>query len=324
MDPEIIAEQLDLWPDVGPVKITLINLSENHTFRLDGADASRRILRVHRLGYQDGAAIRSELAWMQALHRDTDVLVPQPIAGINGDLVQRLRFDSEATQRYAVMFAFNKGVSPQEGDPHLADLFEQLGEIAAKCHLQVQNWQVPNGFVRPTWNVASMLSEAGLWGDWRQAPNLTGDFRQVLEAAQGRLAEVFELYGANEDNFGLIHADMRLANFLVHEWRIRLLDFDDSGFGWFIYDFAAAVSFFEDSARIPVLKARWLDGYRRYRALNDADMSMMDAAILLRRMLLLAWVGSHGETELAQSHAQNFAANTVKLAEKYLRGEPLS
>jgi Ser/Thr protein kinase RdoA (MazF antagonist) len=111
---------------------------------------------------------------------------------------------------------------------------------------------------------------------------------------------------------------MRLANLLVEGGRVTLIDFDDCGFGWFMYDFAAAISFHERDTQAPVWRRRWLAGYRRVRALSAADLAALDTMILLRRMALLAWIGSHGETELAQAQAPRFAAATAELALPYL------
>ncbi len=54
------------------------------------------------------------------------------------------------------------------------------------------------------------------------------------------------------------------------------------------------------------------------RPLTADDIRMIDALILLRRMALLAWIGSHAETALAQAHAERFALDTAHLARKYL------
>ena len=80
--------------------------------------------------------------------------------------------------------------------------------------------------------------------------------------------------------FGLIHADMRLANLLVDGERTVLLDFDDSGFGWFLYDLAASLSFYETSPQVPALIRAWLTGYLEVRALKPEDIRMIDAMIL--------------------------------------------
>ena len=58
---------LGRWAETAGGAATLINLSENHTFRIDLPRGDRYILRVHRPGYQSPAAIDSELAWLAAL-----------------------------------------------------------------------------------------------------------------------------------------------------------------------------------------------------------------------------------------------------------------
>ncbi len=63
------------------------------------------------------------------------------------------------------------------------------------------------------------------------------------------------------ERFGLVHADIRLANLLVDGEHVRVIDFDDCGFSWFMYDFATTVSFIEDHPR----RAR-AEGTRGWRA----------------------------------------------------------
>ncbi len=307
---------LDLWPGVSGARATLINLSENHTFRLDCPNGRTYALRVHRQGYQSRASIVSELTWVSALGDQTIVPVPQPVEGSNGNLVQ------SAGGANAVLFDYMPGVEPaSDGDMHW--LFDELGRLTAHCHLHAMNWQPPERFYRPRWDMPAMLGTNGLWGDWRQGPNLDRPGMKMLERVAGSLESRFNAYGYGRQQFGLIHADMRLANLLVNKGELRLLDFDDCGFSWFIYDFAAAVSFFEDDPVVPDLWECWLTGYGSVRDLRPEDMDMRDAAIMARRMLLLAWIGSHSETELAQSHALDFAQGTLALAERYLSNRPL-
>lgn len=317
LTPEQIEQRLDLWDGLTGGQATLINLSENHTFRIDCPDGTRHILRVHRPGYHSRTAIDSELAWLNALRADIDLPTITPIPGKNGDLLQNVGDDSEADTRLAVRFAFEQGVEPVEGE-NLQALFADLGHLAARCHNHVVAWEKPEFFTRPTWNTSTILTADGLWGNWRVAPHMTPDISRLLERANVQLIADFAAYGQTSENFGLIHADMRLANLLVHEGHTRLIDFDDCGFCWFAYDFAAAVSFFEDSPLVPQLFDIWCASYRQHRPFSVPDEKMVHAAILLRRFALLAWVGSHHETDLAKSHAQNFTTGTAGLAERYL------
>src|SRR5262249_34337093 len=97
--------------------------------------------------------------------------------------------------------------------------------------------------------------------------------RGTEHSHQGRGAHAAALgsYGRGDDRFGLIHADVRLANLLVDGDDIQVIDFDDCGFGWFMFDLATAVSFMEHDPRVPELCDAWVRGYRRVLPLPAAD-----------------------------------------------------
>ncbi len=308
----LVEASLGRWPAAAGGTPELINLSENHTFRIDGAKGSRQVLRLHRPRYQSRAAIGSELSWLEAITDDTEIPVPRPIPGSDGEIVQEV-----APDRFAALFAFEPGDEPKP-DGDLVPLFATLGRYAATLHNHVATWQQPEKFVRPIWDAVGILDQAGLWGDWRTAPHVEGETLETLTELDAALRQDLRAYGTDIDRFGLIHADMRLANLLVDGEHTVLLDFDDCGHGWFLYDLAASLSFIETSPQVPALIRSWLTAYLEIRPLKPEDVHMIDALILLRRMALLAWIGSHGETLLAQAHADRFALDTAGLARKYL------
>ena len=307
---------LQLWSETAAGTASLINHSQNHTFRIDAPHGERFSLRVHRPGYQSRASIESELAWLTALRRDTSLPVPQPIKGRDGQLLQS--FESPGDEpRLAVLFAYAPGQEPSPTS-NLGQLFVTLGGFAARMHEHVMAWQRPPGFVRQVWSAEHILDPDGLWGNWRVGPGMTPEIGATLDRLDALLRRQLADYGTDPHRFGLIHADMRLGNLLVDGDRVTLIDFDDCGFCWFAYDFAAAISFHETHLAIPALKAAWLDGYRAFREPSAADIAAMDTMVMLRRMALLAWIASHSETTLAQTHAPGFALGTAKLAERYM------
>lgn len=307
-----------LWREVEGGAAHLVNHSENQTFRIDVPDNRSYSLRVHRKGYQSVGSIEAELAWLTALRRDTDLPVPEPIPGRDGLLLQHFT-TPDGEPHLAVLFHFIAGHEPAPTSD-LADLFGTLGGYAATLHRQAIAWTRPPGFQRQVWQASTILDADGLWGDWRGAPGVDADIRPVLDRLEAALWRRLDDYGTGPDRFGLIHADMRLGNLLVDGERVTLIDFDDCGLCWFTYDFAAAISFHETSPAIPALQAAWLDGYGKIRPLGDEDITMLDTMVMLRRMALLAWIGSHAETGLARMHMAGFAAGTATLAERYLRG----
>ena len=84
----------------------------------------------------------------------------------------------------------------------------------------------------------------------------------LLGRLDATLRRRLEAYGRGPSGFGLVHADIRLANLLVEGDHVRVIDFDDCGFSWFMYDFATTVSFIEDHPDVPELHEAWVEGYQ--------------------------------------------------------------
>ena len=310
-------DSLSLW-DVQPdAKARLINVSENATFLVEAAGGFRAVLRVHREEYHSRRAIECELAWLDALEKDGVVPTPGCFLGRDGEAIQVGRTDGLSEPRFLVLFRFIEGTAPDE-DGDLIPGFEELGVIAARCHNHVMTWEKPQPFERLTWDVDAVFGAVPTWGDWRDAPGMTPEILQVLEHVEETICRRLDAYGKAPHRYNLIHADMRLANLLVGPQGTRLIDFDDCGHGWLMYDFAAAISFIEDDPRIPVLKAAWIRGYRSIRPLAHEDEAEIDTLIMLRRMALLAWIGSHIEAPEPQALSRGFAETTARLGQSWL------
>jgi len=309
---------LDLWPVPKGATARIINVSENVTFILEGTGGYRAILRVHRRGYHTAQAISSELDWIEALQKERIVKTPQILNGVNGKRLQRVD-TPDLGEIQMVLFDCAPGKHPDES-AELPRQFSILGELAAKLHDHSSRWQRPNNFSRMSWGLDEVFGPKAHWGDWRDAPNVDAAVSEVIERAEQRVTHELQEFGIGADRHGLIHADMRLANLLVSGNNITVIDFDDCGFGWFLYDFAAAISFFEHKPIVPELRAAWLAGYRRVRDLPDAHEARLDSLIMLRRLALLAWIGTHREAPEPRALAPKFAKQTAELAERYLMG----
>ena len=298
----------------------LLDLSENATFRVDApATGERWALRVHREGYHPRAAIVSELAWLDALRRDRVAVIPTPLPGTDGERVQTVPDEGRANgSRHVVLFAWETGEEPREDRPDLRDRFEGLGELAARLHVHARRWRRPAGFQRFRWDFDTTLGRRPRWGAWRGGLGLTPEMEPLFAATARRIARRLARFGAAPDRFGLIHGDMRLANLLIDGGTTKLLDFDDCGFGWLMYDCATTLSFFEHRSEAPELVAAWVRGYRRVRDLPEESVREIPTFVMLRRLLLVAWIGSHAQTATARALGGGYTEGTVPLCERYL------
>ena len=295
--------------------VTLLNISENGTFRIDDPVQGRSVIRVHRTEYHTRQAVLGELDWISALQADRVVNIPAYLPALNGESVVTAR-RTDGGERFVVRFAWVEGSEPTED--RLPQDFVQLGAITARLHEHAKRWERPAGFSRFVWDYDTSLGEHGHWGRWQDGLAMDAEALDILTRCSGRIKERLDHYGKDPDRFGLIHADMRLANLLVHGDDVTVIDFDDCGLSWFMYDLGSSLSFIEHEPYVPELVDAWVTGYRAVKELRIEDEAELPTFIMLRRLLLVAWIGSHLSTETAQAMGDDYTAMSCTLAEEYL------
>lgn len=296
--------------------LRLLSLSENATYLV--CDDDPIVLRVHRPGYHTLAAIRSELAWMAALRRDTAVKTPELVRSTAGHEVVTASVDGRELHVDAVTLI--PGCTAEEV-PHAVG-FAELGELTAIMHEHVQDWAAPADFTRFRWDLDDILGPGARWGDWREAPGLSDADRATIMRAAHHIAERLSEFGTGADRFGLIHADLRLSNLMVDpagpQTGITVIDFDDAGWGWNLADLGAVVSWIEDTPETERIVAEWLRGYRTVRTLPDEHLDLVPTFVMLRRIQLTAWIASHADADAAIAVGADYAVGTARLAHRYL------
>ncbi len=301
-------------------QLRMINLSENATFLVTDTDRSA-ILRVHRVGYHSRSDIESELAWLAALGAESEVVTSQVVPNDDGEVVTTVEIGGQ--ERHAVLFHVVPGIEPDDVVLGTSD-FETLGAITARMHVHARGWTPPEDFHRFTWDWEHSLGDQPRWGRWQDGIGVGPVEQAALGAAAEVVRERLASYGVGSDRFGLVHADLRLANLLVEDDLVTVIDFDDCGFSWFMYDFGTAVSFIEHDPRLSDWQAAWLRGYRSVTDLSAEHEAMLPTFVMLRRLLLVAWMGSHAHSRECQELGPGYTADSVELARRYVASDGAS
>jgi Ser/Thr protein kinase RdoA (MazF antagonist) len=296
-------------------RLELISISENATFAVEVPGQPRTVLRVHRPGYHSRLAIESELAWVGALRDDGVVSTPPVLRTRDGGTVAIGRHP-DGEERHVVRFDWVDGAEP--AGARLVQDFRVLGALTARLHAHVRTWQRPAWFTRFRWDVESAVGEQGHWGRWQDGLGVGPAERELFVRLVDVLRRRLGAFGDGPDRFGLVHADMRLANLIVDGPQVHVIDFDDCGHSWYLYDLAASLSFIEHEPYVPELVDAWVAGYREQAPLSAAEEAELPTFVLLRRLLLVAWIGSHAETEQARAMGPEYTSGSCELAEGYL------
>ena len=296
--------------------LTLLSHRENAVFRVDDLGGGRPcVLRIHREGYQSEAMIRSELAWMEAL-RAEGVETPEVLRARDGDTVQTVEVPEVPEPRHCDLFRWVGGEPPDAGD--VGRTYRLLGEINARIHRQAREWKRPSGFQRQSWDEDGMLGEDPLWGRFGDLSALSAQQRALLLDAKSAVLARLARFGRAPDRFGLIHADLMPENILVQDGVPRVIDFDDSGFGWHLYDPATLLAFDVADDDFESKRDAWVEGYRSVAPLPDAHLEELPTLIMARFLVGLGWLHTRRETPFAREVTPDIVALACHYAQEFL------
>lgn len=263
--------------------VRMVAERENTIWEMTLPDGARAALRLHRPGYRSAATIRSELWWCAALARE-GAPVPAALPGLNGDLVQ------PAGPGLASAIAWLPGQPMgRAGTPLPGSLAEQtashraLGRLLARIHTITDNLTLPADFTLPRWDADGFIGETPLWGRFWDHPLATATEAARLRDARAWLAETL----APLQDSGPIHADVLRENILVNGGSLSLIDFDDSGIGYRLYDLGTALSQSLHEPAFENLRAALIDGYDETR---PCDPALVDAFTLARCLASVGWM----------------------------------
>lgn len=313
----VLNAALTAW---GAQHIRLIKDRENivHELRINGQPAA---LRLHRPGYQTDATIRSELDWMAALAAE-GMRVPAPIAAKNGDTVVDL-----GAGQLATVVTWVSGAPIGEGGVALPGpaskqiaLYHKVGQLLAQLHNLTDQWTPPQGFTRHRWDIAGLLGNNPFWGRFWESPALNDAERGLVMRARAVAHDMATVFQENGADFGLIHADALRENVFFDQGELTLIDFDDAGFGFRLYDLAVMMTQNEDEPAADGIRDAALAGYRSMRDLPQDAEALLPMFVMMRRFASMGWAVPRYPAESETTKA--YAEKAVRAAEAFLRAPP--
>jgi len=308
-------EHFGLAPDS---TLELLKHRENAVFRVDDAGSGKRcVLRVHREGYQTPASIRSELLWMDALS-EAGIHTPRALTARDGQLVQTVSVPGVPEPRHCDVISWVEGQPLDVGQS--LEAYGLLGELHARLHTHSRRWSRPPDFTRHCWDEDGMLGDDPLWGRFQDLAALDADQLSLMTEARRMVLERLARFGKAEDRFGLIHADFMPDNVLIDRGVASVIDFDDSGFGWYLYDPATLFAFSVADPAFPTMLDAWAEGYRSVAELPDEHLAELPSFMLARCLVGLGWLHTRRETDMARLLTDAIVQMSCDYAESMLSG----
>src|SRR6266511_3813529 len=252
----------------GDAELTPIRFINNAVFSVAPIDGGGKlVLRVHRPGFRTPAQTRSELQFLRVLDSElhgTGVNVPRPVVALDGDLLVEaaLTVRGRVIRRHCDLLTWIDGrvLRPTRGlgPGHTFRLGEALGRL-----LPPEDWML---------------------------------VRQVEERTRAIFAEL-DRSGSRQH---VIHADFILGNCLFsrrgNSWEFGVLDFDDLGWGYAVYDLCPLLGNLADFPNYVRLRRFFLEGYRSVRELPPEVEPYFPVLMAARHAAACAWLAGMERT----------------------------
>lgn len=270
---------------VHPDDVTPLVHAENTTFRVTSPEG-KFCLRISRPGYQSRSNIESEILFLDALKHE-GLPAPRPYRPV----VISASDPSVPEARDCVLLHWLEGEFANEGySPAQARC---VGQVMARMQRFSQQWTPPAGFDRQ--RIHRALERDSTPSLETRPDNVSEEDFLLLREVDAESREMVRGLPQTPAFYGLVHADLHRGNVLFEGEVTRVIDFDDLGWAFWLYDFASALGLEVDRDEFPAVRDALLTGYTDVAPLPPQTEELLSSFLRLRLTGLAAWVLSRSD-----------------------------
>lgn len=293
-------------------ELELLQHGYNTTFAV-ASTGLRFALRINVNAHKELPHLIAELAWLDALDRDTELTVPVPQPTSTGDFFTLVDSPDHDRQLPVVLYSWLEGVDL--GHKPTRDQLRATGRMTAILHAHAAGWQIPPGADLPRIDTPLMNVPNRLAGGH---PALPADGQVVLAEAMERIQHHYDAVLSRE-RVRPIHADLHGHNL---RWftdrhgveRLAVFDFDDAGLGVPVQDLAISAYYLRPD---PGQEDRLLAGYAEVAPLPAYTTDEFEAIVASRNLVLANDMVATENAEF-QKWAPRYLAATIARMRHFL------
>ena len=210
----------------------------NISFKVRSVDGENFVLRIYSDEETTLTENQAEVFWLQALKRDTDLNLAEPVPRKDGESITLASVDGVSGEKRCILFKWvpgrvlEKSLIPQN--------YFKLGVTMAKMHDHAEALKPLPDFIQPKkWDRAFYYPNEPVVYNDPAFKHLFGSQQialidQVIALAD---AEFTRLY-ADHDGQILIHGDLHYWNVNLYQGELYIMDFEDVMLGYPVQDVA--------------------------------------------------------------------------------------
>jgi Ser/Thr protein kinase RdoA (MazF antagonist) len=256
---------------------------------LDRVEKSRYMLRLYTTSFPPENQVISELFWLSALRKETELVVPEPVPARDGSLLTRVAVEGIPEVAHCVVFRWVEGRFVDSG--LTPTKMERVGMFMARLHQHAEKFTPPASFERPRWQWQWIFGKNTVLDPEFIANRgqylLSKDALPIFTATAEKVGVTMRAMPRDAAHYGLVHFDLQQTNYLFYKDEVRAIDFEDCCWNHYLFDMAITLSGVMGRPDEDALRAAFFEGYTRMRALPpryEEWLNVFTAQRLIKRI----------------------------------------
>jgi Ser/Thr protein kinase RdoA (MazF antagonist) len=279
-------------------RLTFVQYTANIVYRVDVPGPApvqsgwspyvpnRYLLRVLYTNHLEG--VKGEMTWLAALSHEAGLPVPEPVPTLAGELLTRIATPGVPQGRIVSLMRWIDGRRLTTG--FRPSHFRAWGRMLARLHEFSAGWQPPEGFERPVWDWEGQLGGRYFRCTVEElVASMPEHLQEPFQIVSQEARSVMKGLGTGPDAYGLIHADMYPENVLFKVGEAYSIDFEDCGFGYWLWDIAIALCLWPWTEEWHWRRDAFLEGYAQVRTLPESQLRHLDLFMATQYATMVLW-----------------------------------
>jgi len=279
---QLCLKALEAYP-IEVARVRYLTTESTTMFRVDARDREKYVIRLYSELDSSPAENQTEMFWLSALARDTDLRVTQPVARTDGEYLSFVSAAGVPGERRVALYRWVPGV--QLAERVSPEAYRQLGLIMAKLHNHAESLSLPAQYRPKRWDkVYYYPDEPVVYNTPAYSHVFTPEQVALMERGIAQVEPCLaNLYRKLGRPF-LIHADLHFWNVHIYRGKLYVIDFEDLTLGYPVQDIAICLYYLRNASDYLELAAAFQAGYTTERAwpsFSQRDLHTLWAARML-------------------------------------------
>ena len=292
---KLCIKALDNYP-IAVARVRYLTTESTTMFRVDAEGGQKYVFRIYSEADSSLAENKTEMFWLTALARDTDLCVIQPIARKDGDYISLVSMEGVPNEKRCALYKWIPGTPLEEYVS--VKTYYQLGGIMAALHNHAEGLTLPENAKPKRWDktfyfpgekaVYKMPEFSHLY-----TPEQIETIDRAIELVEPFLAN---LYQRKKKPF-VIHGDLHYWNVHISRGKLYVLDFEDMVMGFPEQDISISLYYLRNETTYTKLASAFQAGYITQREWPHLPKEDLDALWLARMVNFTNYAATAFDTD---------------------------